>query len=188
MKIYILLGHPDKDSFNGSLANAYEASAKAKGHEVRRQNIGDIKFDPILWKGYKEIQELEPDLLKAQENIKWCDHWVIIYPMWWGSMPALLKGFLDRVLLPGFAFKYHKNDPFWDKYLKGKSAHIIRTSDAPTLWIWWVYRNCDINTLKHATLSFCGIKPVKVSVIGRVRYLSAEQKEKWIKKIQKFPK
>lgn len=62
LRIYILLAHPDSDSFNGRLANAYEKKAKEKGHDVRRQNLGALHFDPILWKGYKVIQELEPDL------------------------------------------------------------------------------------------------------------------------------
>ncbi|MFW5761753.1 MAG: NAD(P)H-dependent oxidoreductase [Cyclobacteriaceae bacterium] len=84
-----------------------------QGHEVRTQCLGDLSFDPILWKGYKEIQELEPDLKYAQECIKWSDKWVIIYPIWWGSVPALLKGFMDRTLYSGFAYKYHKGGFFW---------------------------------------------------------------------------
>lgn len=83
MRIYLLLGHPDSTSFNGALADAYEMQAKAAGHEVHRQNLGDLQFDPILWHGYHTVQELEPDLVTAQQNIAWCDHWVIIYPIWW---------------------------------------------------------------------------------------------------------
>lgn len=184
MKIYILLAHPDKDTFNGQIAEAYHDAAIAKGDEVRIQRIGDMKFDPVLWKGYKTIQELEPDLKKAQEHILWCEKWVIIYPMWWGSIPAILKGFLDRALHPGFAFKYHENDPFWDKLLSGKKAEIIRTSDAPQSWIWWKYKNSDINMMKHAVLEFCGLETVKVTKISRVRFLNETQKEKWIKKIR----
>ena len=92
MKIYILLAHPDKDSFNGRLADAYENAAKNKGHEIRRQNLGEMKFDPILWKGNKVVQELEPDLKQSQENILWCNKWVIFYPLWWGSVPVLREG------------------------------------------------------------------------------------------------
>lgn len=88
---------------DGALADAYEETARQKGHEVRRQNLGDLRFDPILWHGYQKVQELEPDLLAAQASITWCDHWVIIYPIWWGSVPALLKGFFDRALYSGFA-------------------------------------------------------------------------------------
>ncbi len=183
MKLYILLAHPDKESLNGEIADAYFRAATEKGHEVRFQHLGGMTFDPVLWKGYKKIQPLEPDLKKAQENILWCEKWVIIYPVWWGSLPALLKGFLDRALYSGFAYKYHDKDPFWDKLLKGRSAEIIATCDAPGWWIAWQYRNSDINTLKRATLLFCGISPVKVKRITRVKYLSQAERQKRIEKI-----
>jgi len=186
MHIYLLLAHPDRNSFNGQLADTYEKALLAQGHEVRRQNLGDIHFDPVLWKGYSNIQDLEPDLRQAQENILWCQQWVIIYPVWWGSVPALFKGFLDRVMLPGFAFKYHQKDPFWDKYLVKRSAHIITTSDAPKIWLWWQYGNSDIKAIKKATLEFCGIKPVKVSRISRVKYLNEAQRNAILKKISNF--
>lgn len=179
------MAHPDKDSFNGQLAEAYEKALLDSGHTVRRHNIGDMRFDPILWKGYSVIQELEPDLRQAQENILWCEKWIIIYPVWWGSVPAVLKGFLDRTILPGFGFQYHKQDPFWDKHLKGRSAHVIATSDAPALYLWWQYSNSDIKTIKKATLEFCGIRPVKVTRIGRVKYLDEKRRSAIIKNIVK---
>lgn len=183
MNIYILLAHPDKNSFNGRLADAYEQKMLLAGHQVRRQNIGEMQFDPVLWKGYSVIQQLEPDLQQTQENILWCQKWVIIYPVWWGSVPAIFKGLLDRVLLPGFGFKYHEKDPFWDKFLGKRSAHVITTSDAPPIWLWWQYSNSDIKAIKKATLEFCGIKPVKVTRIGRVKYLDEEKRSKIIKDI-----
>lgn len=183
MNIYILLAHPDKESFNGQLADFYAEAARAKKHNVRIQKLGEMKFDPVLRKGYKVIQELEPDLKIAQDNILWCEKWVIIYPIWWGSVPAIFKGFIDRTLYSGFAYKYHNKDPFWDKLLKGRKAHIITTCDAPVLWIWWMYRNSDINAIKYATLKFSGISPVKVTRIGRMKYLTPEQRSKKIKSI-----
>lgn len=183
MKIYILLAHPNNESFNGSLADSYEKAAKNKGHEVRRQNLGEMKFDPILWKGYNEIQELEPDLKQAQENILWCNKWVIFYPVWWGSVPAIFKGFLDRILFTGFAYRYHKNDLWWDKLLKGRSADIISTCNSPRWWIWWTYRNSDFNTIKRATLEFCGITPVKLIRIARLKYLNEIQRRKKIDRV-----
>jgi putative NADPH-quinone reductase len=185
MNIYILLAHPDKSSFNGEIADAYETEAVRKGHEVRRQNLGELHFDPVLWKGYKVVQQLEPGLQQAQENIVWCEQWVIIYPIWWGAVPAILKGFFDRTLYSGFAYKYHLKDPFWDKLLKGRSAHVITTCDAPVAWIWWQYKNSDINSVRRATLQFCGIKPVKLTRIGRVKYLSPEQRRQKILSIVK---
>jgi putative NADPH-quinone reductase len=183
MNIYLLLAHPDKESFNGKIADTYEAEALKKGHTVRRQNIGEMKFDPVLWKGYAEIQTQEPDLVEAQENIRWCSKWVIVYPVWWGSVPAIFKGFLDRALLPGFAFKYGEKDIFQTKLLKGRSAHLITTSDAPGLWLWWQYRNSDSNMMRHPVLQFCGFRPVRCTRIGRMKNLDETQRAAWLRKI-----
>lgn len=185
MKIYVLLAHPDKESLNGAFADAYEQAAEEKGHEVRRQNIGDLNFDPVLWKGYKDVPELEPDLRQAQANISWCQHWAIFYPIWWGSVPALFKGFIDRTLYSGFAYKYHDHDPFWDKLLKGRSAQVFTTSDAPWYWIYFQYRNSDVNTVKRATLQFCGINPVEVIRFSRVRWADASKRLEWIERVKK---
>ena len=185
MKIYLLLGHPDTETLNGALADTYEAEALKKGHEVRRQNLGAMHFDPILWKGYHTVQELEPDLKQAQENILWCDHWVIFYPIWWGSLPAIFKGFLDRTLYSGFAYKYHKTDALWDKLLKGRSAQVFTTCDAPWWWIYFQYRNSDLHTIKRATLEFCGISPVKVMRFTRVRWSDPLKRRGWIEKVRK---
>jgi NAD(P)H dehydrogenase (quinone) len=186
MRIYLLLGHPDKDSFCGAIADAYEASAKAAGHEVRRQDLGALSFDPILHHGYKTIQALEPDLVQAQDMLTWCEHWVLVYPMWWGSVPALLKGFFDRVILPGFAFQPHENDPRWDKLLKGRTGHIFRTADGPNIYSLLAYRDSDIATVKNATMQFCGVSPVKVTKFGGVGRASAEKRKGWLEGVGHF--
>ncbi|MBW8361351.1 MAG: NAD(P)H-dependent oxidoreductase [Kaistella sp.] len=186
MKIYILLGHPDSETFNGEIMETYAKTAALTGHEVRIQQIGKMKFDPVLWKGYKEIQELENDLKIAQENILWCNRWVLVYPIWWGSVPALLKGFFDRTLYSGFAYKYHENDPLWDKLLKGRSADIITTCDAPKWWIWWQYRNSDLNTVDRATLRFCGFSPIRVKRIDRLRYKDFTKRKKILEEVKKW--
>jgi len=185
MKIYLLLAHPDSGSLNAAFADAYELAALEKGHEVRRQNLGELRFDPILWQNDETAQALEPDLQKAQENILWCEHWVIFYPIWWGSVPALFKGFLDRTLYAGFAYEYHKTDPLWDKLLKGRSAHIFTTCDAPWWWILFAYRNSDLNMVKRAVLQFCGISPVKATRFFRVRWTEEQERKGWIEKVKR---
>jgi putative NADPH-quinone reductase len=185
-KVLIILGHPDHESFGASLANSYRQAALKVGAEVKELVLADLKFDPILNRGYKEMQELEPDLIDAQELIEWAEHLVFVYPTWWATMPALLKGFLDRTFLPGFAFKYRPNSPFWDKFLTGRTARIITTMDAP-VWYHYLFNwNAGTRAMKKATLEFCGIKPVKVTSIGQVRFLKAEQRERWLKKVEKL--
>jgi NAD(P)H dehydrogenase (quinone) len=185
MKIFILLAHPDCDSFNSRIAELYRRTALARGHEVRIQRLGEMKFDPVLWKAYKQVQDLEPDLKLSQENILWCHKWVIIYPIWWGSIPALFKGFLDRTLLPGFAFKYRDKSMLWDKLLAGREAELITTCDAPWWWILFQYRNSDLNTVKKATLQFCGIWPVKTIRISGMRFMKEKTRNRWLEKIGK---
>jgi putative NADPH-quinone reductase len=185
-KVLLILGHPNKDSFCGSLAEKYREGAVKAGAEVREISIGDLDFDPILHYGYKKIQELETDLIRAQELINWAEHIVFVYPIWWAGKPALLKGFIDRVFLPGFSFKYRENSPFWDKYLTGKSARVIITMDAPVLYNFLVYGNAEQKAMKRGILQFCGIKPVKITTIGSVKTMKSGQIEKWLEKIKKL--
>ncbi len=104
-KIALFNGHPDEDSFCAAISQSYLAGAEKSGASIRTINIRDLDFNPNLQFGYRKRTELEPDLLAAQEALKWADHLVWVYPVWWGSVSAIMKGFLDRVLLPGFAFK-----------------------------------------------------------------------------------
>ena len=136
-RILVILGHPTNDSFCGALANSYVEGAKAAGNEVQLISLGTLSFDPVLHKGYATIQELEPDLVTAKTAITWAQHIVFVYPIWWGAMPALLKGFFDRVFLPGFAFKYRDGSVFWDRLLSGRSAHLIVTMDTPPWYFRW---------------------------------------------------
>lgn len=104
-KILLINGHPDEASFNYGLSEAYKKGVEKSGAELREIKIRELDFNPNLQFGYRKRTELEPNLLDAQESLKWADHIVWVYPVWWGSVPAIMKGFLDRVLLPGFAFQ-----------------------------------------------------------------------------------
>jgi NAD(P)H dehydrogenase (quinone) len=183
MNIYVLLAHPETDSFNGHLADAYCAAATAHGHEIRRQNLSELAFDPILRHGYHRVQPLEMDLAAAQANLSWCEHFALFYPVWWGNVPALLKGFFDRTLYSELTYRYDVQDPFWNKLLKGKSAHIVTTSDAPAAWLRLQYRDSDINAVRRATLEFCGMRPVRVTRVSRVKDLDLARREKWLTRI-----
>lgn len=184
MQILIINGHPDKESYNFALADAYKKGALSSGAEVQEISIRDLQFDPNLQFGYRKRSELEPDLLEVQNKIKWADHLVWIYPVWWGSVPALMKGFLDRVLLPGFAYQKRENSVWWDKLLTGKTARIISTMDQPAWYYRLVYRQPSNYAMKKLTLQFCGIKKVKITNIGPIRLSKESFRVKWISKIE----
>lgn len=182
----MILGQPNNDSFCGALAARYADGARSSGAEVETLRLADLEFDPILRLGYNEIQELEPDLVRAQDLISWAEHLVIVYPVWWGTMPALLKGFFDRAFLPGFAFKYRENSPLWDKLLKGRSASIIVSSDAPVWYNFLINGNPSQKALKRTILEFCGFKPVRVTSIGSVKTLDSAKIAGWLEKAEKL--
>ncbi len=181
-KITIIVGHPNTESLSGHIAETYEASACQAGHEVRRINLGDIQFDPILHKGYKQRQNLEPDLIKIQEAVIWCDHLVLVFPTWWGDMPALLKGMFDRMWLPGFAYNMKKDGFGWVKRLKGKSARLIVTSQTNPCILNWIFRS-SFTHLRFLTLWFSGFFPVRMTRIGTVENMSVERVAAFDKKI-----
>ncbi len=178
-RIFILLGHPDSgpEPMSRQLADTYEAAAKAAGHEVRRMNIFDLSFDPTLHKGYRAIQELEPDLKLVQENLSWCEHFVLAYPNWWGSMPAVLKGMWDRMFLPRFAFRMWKNRFGWDALLKGRTARVLITCGNPAILDHIAFGDFTA-TIKRSLLQFAGLL-TWVSAFGHAEHASVQKQERW---------
>jgi len=182
--ILIINGHPNNDSLSFALADAYKKGAEAMGANVQNITISQLNFNSNLSKGYKQRTELEPDLLDAWEKIKWAQHLVWVHPVWWGGLPAITKGFIDRLFLPGMAFKYKPNSLFWDKLLKDKTARIITTMDQPSWYYHWVYKQPSINQLKKTVLEFCGISPVRVTAFGPIKTSTKKQQAKWLSKVE----
>jgi len=181
-KILVILGHPSTESFSASLTDKYCEGAEDSSNEIRRINISELDFAPFLENGYSKEQTIEPDILKAQEDIKWSDHLVFVYPTWWATPPALLKAFIERTLLPDFAFKYKKRKIVaWDKFLTDKSARIISTMDAPPLFYKWIIGDPGYKMMKDI-LNFCGIKPVFKTYFGSVKMSSDPVRKAWLQK------
>ncbi len=186
-KIVLLLGHPDASpTLCSELALLYETAAKKAGHEVRRFNLAEMHFDPILHQGYKARQELEPDLLALQEAVRWSEHVVIIYPTWWCSMPALLKGLFDRAWLPGFAFAMYKTG--WRAklsmsapLLSGKTARVITTSAGQPLLLALFQAN-HTAVIRNSILQLAGIK-TRVLRIGPALLAPEWRRQEWRKHV-----
>lgn len=184
-RIFILLGHPDSDSFNGTLASEYGRGAESAGHEVRRMNIGDMVFDPILHKGYKVVQKLEPDLVAFQENMKWCDHFAVFYPTWFSTMPALLKGVFDRAWLPGFAYSFPEDTYSWKRLLKGRSAHMFVTSDTMPIILRLVFGDTT-NEMRKGILWFAGFSPIRLTKFGYLKHFGMWRRDRIKCKVYKI--
>jgi putative NADPH-quinone reductase len=186
--ILIINGHPDKESFCFALAESYKKGADTNGVDCKLVHLIDLKFNPILTYGYRLVSELEPDLIQMQQTILRADHLVFVYPNWWSTYPALLKGFIDRVFLPDFAFKYHQKGPFWDKLLKGKTARIIVTMDTPKWYYWLVNRMPGHNSMKIGILEFSGINAVKITAFAPMKSSDESKRKQWLKETEELGK
>lgn len=183
-RIAILFGHPMPESFNTALGLAYAAGARAAGADVRELHLGRLTFDPLLHKGYTAIQPLEPDLLRAQEDIRWAEHLVVCFPIWWGVPPALLKGFIDRVFHPGWAFKYETRASLFQKrLLSGRSARLVCTMDSPPWYYRLVIGAPAIAKMKNSVFGFCGIRPVRATLVGSVRFSTPARRTRWLRQL-----
>ncbi|WMR31148.1 NAD(P)H-dependent oxidoreductase, partial [Metapseudomonas otitidis] len=145
--------------------------------------LSEMAFDPVLHQGYDQSQPLEPDLLEAQRQIHWAQHLVFVYPIWWGGVPALLKGFLDRVLLPGFAFRY-RGPRSWDKLLQGRTADLLVTLDTPPWYFRWVYGAPGHRQMKRTILGFCGIRTRHLAEFAPVHTSTEEQRQAWLRRAE----
>lgn len=183
--VLVILGHPRPESFCGALAEAFCQGASAAGVQLRRLDLSNLDFDPDLHTPSPNDQPLEVDLCKARELLLWADHLVVVYPTWWGTAPALLKGFLDRVMAPGFAFQTCEGGTGYQGLLQGRSAQLITTMDTPPLVHRLLYRQPGKNALARATLGFCGIGPVRSLVFGSVKQASGEQRVAWLARAER---
>jgi len=179
MRCLLILAHPRRDSLCGALFDAYAWGARQAGAECRELILSEMSFDPHVHTVSPELQPLEPDLVRAQHDIAWAQHLVFVYPTWWGTFPALLKGFLDRVMTPGFAFRHVTHDQ-WDKLLAGRTADLITTMDTPPLVYRLIYRAPGQQALARATLGYCGLRTARVETFGPVIASTVAQRSRWL--------
>ena len=186
MNIVLIQGHPDASAprFGHALAEAYVAGARQGGHEVRMVNVAELDF-PLL-RNAEEWRKGEPvpAIRAAQDTLSWAGHAVIVFPLWLGDMPTLLKGFLEQALRPGFAIGEAAPGRLPKKLLKGRSARLVVTMGMPAFFYRLYYRSHSVKSLKRNILEFCGYSPVRTSVIGTVE--SAAMRSRWLKKMQAF--
>tara|TARA_B100000378_G_scaffold30815_1_gene23135 strand:+ start:284 stop:892 length:609 start_codon:yes stop_codon:yes gene_type:complete len=183
-RIVILNGHPAAQSLSSMIADRYEMSARQSGHHVERFDLGAMRFESDFGQSsYKNAPKLEPDLEGFWQALAQSDHFVLAHPLWWGGMPAKLKGLFDRVLLPGKAFAPKKGASLPDKLLKGKSARVFITSDTPSWYLHLFLGAGIIKQVKRQILGYIGFAPVHVTNLAVARNASRQQRDRWLDKV-----
>eukprot|EP01037_Dinobryon_pediforme_P026068 gene26068-28460_t len=180
MKITVIQGHPDASGrhYLHALAEAYVEGARS-AHEIRRIEVAALDF-PLLHSKKEWSGPVPPSLETAHDAILWADHLVILFPLWLGDMPALLKGFLEqaiRIDIDAAAASKAKSD--W-RVLKGKSARIIVTMGMPALIYRWYFFAHGVTNLRRGILGFVGARPVRETLIGSVEAMSDTARRRWL--------
>lgn len=185
-KVLILQGHPDATQrhLGHRLAEAYATGAGAAGHEVRTIEVATLDFPLLRSQAEWERGELPNSLREAQAAIAWADHLVLCFPLWLGDMPALLKGFLEQVARPGFAFKGDGGNPFGRKGLTGRSARIVVTMGMPAFVYRFYFAAHSVKNLERNILGFVGIAPVRETLVGNVEGLDDAARAAWFAKLE----
>ena len=177
-RIAIIVGHARKNTFCEALGDAYRHGAEAAGHQVTMFVTLKMAFDPILREGFSKVQPLERDLRLAHDLIMEADHLVFIFPLWLGTLPAIFKGFLERVLQPDLVEPSKKGK--FVKILKGKSARIIMTMGMPGFVYRWYFGAFALRMLKRNILQFVGVSPVRSTIHGMIEAVSQEKRQSWL--------
>ena len=184
--VVVIVGHPDPDGthFGHALSDAYVAGAREVGHQLTIITVAQLDFPLLRTKTDFDSGEVPASLRDAQTAIGKAEHLVIVYPLWLGSMPAFLKGFFEQVLRPGFAFGAPAAGAFPRKLLAGKSARLVVTMGMPALLYRWFYRSHGVKSLVRSVLNGCGIRPVRVSLVGRIDAPEAGARAKWLARMR----
>lgn len=184
--ILILDGHPDPADGRlvHALADAYKQGAEQSKHEVQVVRLADLTF-PLL-RSQADYEQGEPveAVRQVQHLMEWATHVVIFYPLWLGSMPAMLKALLEQMLRPGFAFSTLKLGRWPVKYMSGKSARIVVTMGMPGFWYRWYFRAHSLRSLQRNILKFVGFRRVRATIIGSAGSMTRAQREAWLQNLR----
>lgn len=185
--ILILQGHPDPAPGHlcRALADAYAEGARQAGHGVETIDIATLDVPLLRTQKAFEHDPAPEGLHAAQQAILAADHIVLVFPLWLGTMPALVKAFLEQVMRPGVAFEYLEGGRT-RLLLKGKSARVVVTMGMPApVYRWWFLAH-GVRGLERNILRFVGIKPVRESLFGMVGHASPARRAKWLQTMRRL--
>ena len=183
-RIAIIQGHPDAAGHHllNAMADAYAAGAALSGHELRRVEVAALDFPLLRTQADFETGELPPALVQARDDMRWAEHWVFLFPLWHGTMPALLKAFLEHIFRPGFAMEYREKQ-FPRRLLAGRSARIVVTMGMPVMLYRWYFGALGVRAFERSMLSFAGIKPIRESFYG-LTFADEKKRLRWIEEMR----
>jgi len=187
-RIFVVQGHPDPAGghLGHALADAYAGAALAAGHEVRRVDVARLDFPLLRSQAEWTSTPVPPSLASVQQDVLWAEHLVFFFPLWMGDMPALLKGFIEQLARPGFAFKPDPKSPLGAKALTGRSARVVVTMGMPALVYRFVFRAHSVRSLERNILGFVGIAPVHETLIGGVDAADADTRLRWFDRLRRL--
>lgn len=180
-RVLIIQGHPDPAGGHllHALADAYAEGAAAARHEVRRVELARLDVPLLRTQAEFEKGGVPETLAGAADDLRWAQHIVILFPLWLGTMPALLKAFLEQVFRPGVAFAYQEKG-LPKTLLAGRSARVVVTMGMPAFVYRWFFMAHGVRVLKRSILQFAGIKPVRETLIGGVGAASEGKRAGWL--------
>lgn len=187
-RILIIDGHPDPAGgrLGHALAQAYGEGAEQAKHEVRTLRLADLEFPLLRTQADYDRGEPSQVIRDCQSLLDWASHVVIVYPLWLGSMPAMLKALLEQTLRPGFAFSTRKPGRWPVKLQTGKSARIVVTMGMPG-WVYrWYFRAHSLRSLQRNILRFVGFRRIRSTLIGDVASLSSSQRQACLKRMRRL--
>lgn len=186
-RIVIVQGHPDPsaDRYCHALADAYVRGAQEAGHDVTRVAVGSMAFDFVRSASAWQQGEPAPEILSIQESLASADHLVIVYPLWLGDVPAMLKAFLEHLFRPHFAGHDFTRRSFTSRPLKGKSARVVVTMGMPAWFYNWYFRKHSVKSLERNILGMLGFSPIGESIIGSVEN-SKRSRSRWLRRMESY--
>jgi len=186
-RVYIILAYPNKEGLCYAAFESVKKGLQAAGHKVKVTDLYAENFNPVLifneTKRRRDMQH-DPKMQIYRDTILWANHLVFVFPIWWGGMPAILKGFIDKVFAKGFAYEYKGGISNMNGLLKNKTAWIINTQDAPAIVRFVPFLVHDYGmVLKKQVLIACGFKKVQRFPIFSVRDSTPEKRYKWLQQL-----
>lgn len=185
MNLTLLTAQPLSDAFTTSLAEAWKRGATARGATVHHFDATQLRFDPVLRGRHVTPADDESDLARVRAAVLASQHVTWLFPTWWVGLPAAMKALVDRLLLPGWAFRF-EGRALPTGLLAGRSSRYVATMDSPRPWYWLAHHDALAGAFGRGTLRYVGFGPVRPTIVYGVRTLDATARARWVEKLERL--